>query len=635
MPAKMPTLILLWVWLCAYLNCVGWGLSALHQLNPRGYGAALVLGFTGLLLWRIRKSERLLPHVPWQKLRRRFRRLFPAAFLILAGLAILGGVLHPPNNYDEMTYRFPRVLHWLAEGHWHWIHTPDPRMNDRASGFEWLTAPLFAVTQSDRLFFLPNAVSFLLLPGLIYSVFIRLGVSRRAAWHWMWLLPAGFNFVLQAGSVANDLFGVAFALAALDGALRFGESRRESDLWLSILAAGLMTGAKISNVPLLLPWFGALLFAFRGRMKRPVALAVVGLAAILSSCLPNALMNIKRGNDWTGSNLENPRFRMRQPLVGIAGNTVAWGMANLTLPIMPFSHATGEKLARWLLPRKFPEFYNANFESDFINFWGNGIQTEDGAGLGMGIWCLWFGSALASLGFRRHPSGSSRRTAGGFLLRNRRLILRVLLWISLLIFMAKAGMGQQGRLISPYYPLLIPLLLASPAQEWIVRQRWWRWSAVLAFGMAGVLVVLAPARPLLPAQWLLCGHENNAFLARAEASFIANAHRGDELAPVRVLIPPEVSIIGFCSSGSGIEPSLWRPFGRRQVECVLPADAVADLRRRGIEYVVFGSDTLEARHQSLDDWLKEHDAEKVGQVTITRTFPPYRAFDCYVARLRP
>ena len=104
---------------------------------------------------------------------------------------------------------------------------------------------------------------------------------------------------------------------------------------------------------------------------------------------------------------------------------------------------------------------------------------------------------------------------------------------------------------------------------------------------------------------------------------------------MRSLIPPQVSVIGFYSQGNEIEPSLWRPFGQRRVEYVLPTDAVADLRRRGVEYVVLGSETLATRHQSMDDWLKEHDAEKVGQVTITRTFPPYDAFDWYVARLRP
>ena len=39
----MPTLVLLWVWFCAYLNCAGWTLSALHQLNADGYAVALAL----------------------------------------------------------------------------------------------------------------------------------------------------------------------------------------------------------------------------------------------------------------------------------------------------------------------------------------------------------------------------------------------------------------------------------------------------------------------------------------------------------------------------------------------------------------------------------------------------------------
>ena len=40
----MPTAILIWVWFCAYLNCAGWTLSALHQLNATGYAVALLLG---------------------------------------------------------------------------------------------------------------------------------------------------------------------------------------------------------------------------------------------------------------------------------------------------------------------------------------------------------------------------------------------------------------------------------------------------------------------------------------------------------------------------------------------------------------------------------------------------------------
>ena len=41
----------------------------------------------------------------------------------------------------------------------------------------------------------------------------RLGVRPRAAWCWMWLFPSGYGYVLQAGSVVNDMFGALLVLA--------------------------------------------------------------------------------------------------------------------------------------------------------------------------------------------------------------------------------------------------------------------------------------------------------------------------------------------------------------------------------------------------------------------------------------
>ena len=70
----------------------------------------------------------------------------------------------------------------------------------------------------------------------------RLGVRPRVAWPWMWLLPTGYNFLLQAGSIGNDTVPTIYALAAVDFGLRAWESRRLSYLWLSILSAALLTG---------------------------------------------------------------------------------------------------------------------------------------------------------------------------------------------------------------------------------------------------------------------------------------------------------------------------------------------------------------------------------------------------------
>ena len=48
----MSSVVVLWIWLCAYLNCAGWVLSACHALNQAGYAVALGLGGLKLKLHR-------------------------------------------------------------------------------------------------------------------------------------------------------------------------------------------------------------------------------------------------------------------------------------------------------------------------------------------------------------------------------------------------------------------------------------------------------------------------------------------------------------------------------------------------------------------------------------------------------
>src|SRR5882724_7635511 len=265
--------IAIWIWFCAYLNCAGWFLSAIRQLNATGYSIALVVFFTVLFVWR--KNFSPCHDFHFQKFLHRFRKPFPLAFLILAAMAFLGGAIHAPTNYDALAYRIPRILHWLAADQWHWIHANFPRVNQRACGIEWVSAPLIALFKTDRLLFLINIVSFLFLPGLIFSVFTRLGVRRRVARHWMWIVPTGYCFLLQAGSMGNDLFGAPFALAAIDFALRAKISKSPRDFFASILAAALMTSAKTSDLPLLLPWAIAILPSLKFLLRRPLATAAI------------------------------------------------------------------------------------------------------------------------------------------------------------------------------------------------------------------------------------------------------------------------------------------------------------------------------------------------------------------------
>ena len=376
-------LVRLWLWVSAFASAAGWTLSALGQLNRTGYGIAFVALIIFILIARqglgLSSSGK---GFCWKKIFRRFRRPLPLCFAALAVLVLMGGLLYPPSNYTGLNYRVARVLQWLAHGQWFWVDTENYRMNDRACGFEWLTAPLLLFLKSDRALFLVNFLPFLLLPGLIFGVFTRLGVRARVAWQWMWLLPTGYNFLLQAGSIANDTFPTAYALAAIFFAARAWSSRQTTDVWHSILAAALLTGAKPSNLPLLLPW-AILIFSVLPLLRRkPVAtLLVFGLAALVSF-LPMAVLNTQHCGDWSGAKLEPPFMVMKDPWVGLWGNTFQILLVNFTPPVFP--------LAGWwnfhaplLMPHGVTMAVDRFFDGGFFAI--GELPTEDWAGVGFGV----------------------------------------------------------------------------------------------------------------------------------------------------------------------------------------------------------------------------------------------------------
>jgi hypothetical protein len=162
-------LLRLWLSICAALIAAGWVLGAAHCFTPAGYGVVLVAIAVGVGL-RLRAGGRI-PR--WRPLGFRGLRGLRAGFLVLSALTLLGGLLHPLSTWDTLAYRLPRVCHWLAVGHWHWIQAPREWMNNRAPGYEFLMAPGVAL-HAWRFLWVPNFVSFILLPGLVFVVLRQL-----------------------------------------------------------------------------------------------------------------------------------------------------------------------------------------------------------------------------------------------------------------------------------------------------------------------------------------------------------------------------------------------------------------------------------------------------------------------------
>ncbi|MDD5138901.1 MAG: hypothetical protein PHY43_01415 [Verrucomicrobiales bacterium] len=606
----MPTLVLLWVWVCAYLNCAGWTLSALHQLNAGGYAVALAVGFSALLVWRKTSSPQMLPQVHWHKYLHRFRRPFPLAFLILAAMASLGGVIYAPTNYDALAYRLPRILHWLAADQWHWIHTFFPRLNNRSCGIEWVSAPFLALLKTDRLLFLINTVSFLLLPGLVFSVFTRLGVRRRVAWHWMWIAPTGYCFVLQAGSIGNDLFGATFALAAVDFALRAKKSGLARDLFAAILAAAMMTSAKTGSLPLLLPCALALLPSLKLFFRWPVRTVAVCVIGLFASALPTMVLNAKFSGDWSGAGIGRDAGK-NATVLRVGANTVSLASQNLVPPVFPLADKWNQEVLKRIPSGLESRLRSVMLEHQAYEFSVSEMQIEENAGLGFGVSALLLVSVVAA-GLTRQKKIFTRNSAWQ----------RCVRWapvISLLAMMTQYNLSVFCRIITPYYALLLPVFLNGAAQERLVKKGWWRVAAGMVFLMAAGLLVISPARPLFPVQTILgkvAGHAaHSKALARMEEVYTVYRERNDGFAPARAILPPGLKVLGMITYDDP-EASLWRPWGSRRIEHVCATDTAADLRARGIQYILLREQVMSSLDCTLNDWLKRMDAQVIVKIPL-------------------
>ena len=611
---------MLWVVFCAFCNFIGWTLSALHQLNAVGYLASFALGLLAFALWKRKSGAVLFEPRDFSRLRRRFSRAIPLGFLIVGSLAILGGVLNPPTNYDGLAYRTPRVLQWLAEGRWHWIHTDFNRLNTRGCAYEWLTAPLFALVRTDRPEFLITVISFVLLPGRVFSIWIRLGVRPRVAWYWMWLFPTGYCYLLQASSIANDLFGALLAMTAIEFALRARASQRIGELLIAMLAAGLMTSGKAFNLLLLLPWVVAAGPALWLLLKRPVISAATMFVAASISLIPTAILDYQYCGDWTGQKAEHiVVLGSSTPVFHVEINSVLLMLHNFSPPIFPFS-----KFWDHLMDKVVPSSLSArllqSFEPAAAKLKIPELQMEEEAGLGLGVSVLLLITLLCRWRFR---------TTNRISLNNLFARLLEVPWLvpisaaaSTIVFMTQSGLSCPARYLSPFYALLIaPILADNGTLLQLLRRTWWRWASLLVFALAAGVLVLSPARPLWPAVTILkaLGAENSPrpFMKRVWLVYSIYGDRANAFQPAVEALPKNASPLGVVTSDDP-EASLWRPFGSRRIEHVCQSDEAGYLRERNIQYVLVNQSIITRQYQmTMDDWLKKYNAEIVQPVTLS------------------
>jgi hypothetical protein len=608
----MLSVVKFWILLSTLLVVSGWVLSALHELNAAGYGVMFALGAGALIFWRQKTQwrPRKTPVQLFQKFKRRFKRPAPLIFFLLGVMSFVSGCLYPPFNSDTLSYRIPRVLHWLGQGQWHWIHTMDMRMNVAACDYEWMMAPLILFTHSDRLLFLINWIPYLMLPGLIFSVLRLSGVYRRVAWWWSWLLASGWCYVMQSASVTNDSFAVVYAMAAVVLALRAGETKAPADIWLSLLAGALVTGVKQTGMLLVVLWAAVVWPQWRTALARPVVALLVTACGLLISGLPIAIMNSLHTGDWTGLSALTawyPQWRIKldSPFWGFIGNLFFIPLQNLVPPFFPWSGAWN---------RLMDQFLETPFGAHFGSFEGFGKLSpgisESSAGIGLAIVLMAIISILGAMKLRReaHPMRD------GWVER----VMRLVPWLLLIVFMAKCGEAQNVRHLSPYYVFLFPLLIAGASQELLVRKSWWQRAALACMATSIGLLVFNINRPLFPAETIMtrlaASHPQSKSIGLLESVYDTPAMFQNLKHNLRRQLPAGERLIGFAGQGNlESEPIVWQPWGSTRVEWVLPQDAPEQLSRLGIHYVVI-ENYASSEYLDIHAWMTRYHAYLMADI---------------------
>ena len=604
-----------WILLSSSLVLAGWFLSLSHQFSTKGYG--LWIGASVLILtwyWRQFRPSARTQIFSLARLRTRLRRFLPAAFLTLALLALIGGLIYEPNNHDGLSYRIPRVLHWLTHGSWFWTGNSDTRMDTRSVGFEFLSVPFLALLHTDRLIFLWNWTGFLFLPALIFQLSRRLGASGKAAWNWMWLIPSAYGIVLQAGSIGNDSICGVFFLASL--ALATGRQPVPfRDLAFSAVAMALCAGIKSTNVLWALPWLCVILPQTKTLLRRPWLTTSLFLVCLALSSFPIWFSNQLHCADWTGEKAEaktagEKPITTSNPAIGIAGNLILLSIQNSAPPVWPFVRQTTDFI-RTSLPTPLLIALSKSFEGGFQDLGLRELPGEEGAGLGLGLTILFFLALFAAIGSRPWAITPPSPALG-------------LAWlatlISILIYSSKMAIGCPARIILPALMFLIVGFSALPNHSQLVRSRLWRWASFFAMGSSLLVLILTPSRPLFP-EGLMVKFAQKLSLPPSLNERIFNVYeaygrRARAFSPLLTAVPPGTHILGY-TGGVALEAALWKPYGDRSIIFVPPSGLLENPQCPHPELLIASAYTIK-KSTGLEpfEWINKTGASIVAQKEI-------------------
>ena len=281
----------------------------------------------------------------------------------------------------------------------------------------------------------------------------------------MWLLPSGYCFALQASSIQNDGYSMNYVLAAIVFAV-MAWKMGSVELWLmSMLASALLTGAKLSNVPLLLP-LGVLLLPAIPRIKwatwKTPAMIVV---ALVCSFAPMAFLCTRITGDWAGDPSDQWDVKTHSLAGGMLANAALLADDVIQPPILPGSKRVAPALdavTRHAGPL-LDWMKRSHHHFGGLQLGDMAYEGSAGIGFGIGMYVLLL---LVVAPFARARAGTSCDCKPPLAW----WIVPWLAWVSYAVYLMKLGSPHTARIAAPYLcsPDSVPGSIAafSNARTW-------------------------------------------------------------------------------------------------------------------------------------------------------------------------
>jgi len=157
-------------------------------------------------------------------------------------------------------------------------------------------------------------------------------------------------------------------------------------------------------------------------------------------------------------------------------------------------------------------------------------------------------------------------------------------------------------------------------QEAVVRGRGFRMLTVLASLLAACVLLLNPARPLLPVQTIVQMAKNRGLspglVARAERVYSVYRDRANSFEPAIKLLPPGTKLVGMVTFDDP-ETAMWRPFGSRKVVHLCTTDGPEDAKARGVEYAWVSARAFAMFwREPFDAWLARMHGQVVNEIKL-------------------